>query len=95
MGDEIATVMLEKEPSPDDPLCKTYSQIKAEALKSVIGDAKESEKQAEEKQVEKANPKLSKDTMKEIRRDALKEKLDGEASDGAGTVGGNIHQDED
>merc|ERR1712110_29498 len=58
MGDEIASVMLEKEPSPDDPLCKTYSQIKAEALKSVTGDAKESEEQTGEKQVEKAKPQL-------------------------------------
>ena len=85
IGDEIASVMLEKEPSPDDPLCKTYSQIKAEALKSVTGDAKESEEQTGEKQVEKAKPQLSKDTMKAIRRDALKEKLDEENGTESGT----------
>merc|ERR1719270_2144831 len=35
MGDDIALVRIEREVSPDDPQGKTYSQIKAEALKSV------------------------------------------------------------
>jgi hypothetical protein len=77
MGDEIALVRLEKEPSPDDPLFKAYSQIKAEALKSVKCNAEESvEQKAGDKQLDKAMPKLSKSAMQEIRREALMEKLD-------------------
>ena len=84
IGDEIASVRLEKEPSPDDPLCKTYSQIKAEALKSVKGNDEEfDELLAADKNLDKATPKLSKDAMKEIRREALMEKLDEENGTGS------------
>ena len=33
-GDEVAVVRIEKDASPGDPMCKTYSQIKEEALNS-------------------------------------------------------------
>ena len=54
-GDEVAMVRIEKDASPGDPMCKTYSQIKEEALnsakESVASSMSEAQKHAIVKEV--------------------------------------------